>query len=122
MGFDIISELPDEMYAGMFIEYIVKPVAGIPMKWVSEITQLRPPYFFIDEQRIGPYALWHHQHHFQKLENGTKVTDIVNYALPFGSLGRLAHNVFVKNQLISIFDYREQVLEQYFNQSNLIEV
>ena len=112
MEFQIVTPLPKEMYPGMIIQYVVKPFANFPMKWTTEITQLKEPYFFIDEQRLGPYAFWHHQHHFEEVENGTKVTDIVNYALPFGILGRLAHGIFVKSQLEFIFDFREKALKK----------
>lgn len=119
MDFQVVSSLPDEMYAGMIIHYKVSPVAGLRMNWVSEITQFEKHRFFIDEQKIGPYALWHHQHHFASLPNGTEVVDIVNYALPLGILGRIAHRVFVQRQLNAIFDYRTEVLKELLPEKQL---
>lgn len=116
MGFEIKSEIPEEMYAGLIIEYRVRPVASIPMTWVSEITRLKKPYFFIDQQRIGPYAFWHHQHHFSTLNHGTEVIDLVHYSIPFGILGRLLHLLFIKSQLNAIFDYRKAAMEKLLPQ------
>ena len=116
MDFKVRSELPDEMYPGMIIEYQVRPIAGIPVTWVSEITQLKPPHFFIDEQKVGPYSLWHHQHHFKSLgiEGGTEIIDLVHYSVPLGILGRFAHWLFIDKQLNAIFDYRNEVIGQLF--------
>jgi ligand-binding SRPBCC domain-containing protein len=111
MAFEIKSELPGEMYAGMIIEYRVRPLFNIPVTWVTEITRLQKPAIFIDEQRIGPYAFWHHQHHVRSVKNGTEVTDMVHYSLPFGILGTFLHWLFIKSQLNAIFDYREKALE-----------
>ena len=116
MGFDIKSDpaFLGEMYAGQIIAYTVRPVLGIPLFWMTEITHVSPQQFFVDEQRIGPYSLWHHQHHFKAVPGGVEMTDLVHYRLPFGLLGKLAHFLFVKKQLKSIFDYRIQKLEQLF--------
>ena len=114
MDFRILSELPDKVYAGQIIQYTVKPLPLGKMRWVTEITQVQEPYFFIDEQRFGPYAFWHHQHRFEETERGTKVTDLVHYGLPMGLLGRIAGHLFVKRQLNAIFDYREKVLNDLF--------
>ena len=103
------------MYAGQVIRYIVNVLPGIPVNWMTEITHVQEPAFFVDEQRFGPYSLWHHQHHFEVRDGGIEMTDIVNYALPLGILGRFAHWLFVKKQLNTIFDYRYQVLDQLFN-------
>ncbi len=112
MSFKIKSELPEEMYPGMIIEYRVKPLANIAITWVTEITRLQRPHFFIDEQRLGPYAFWHHQHHFKSVKNGTEVIDLVHYSLPYGIFGRLLHWLFIKRQLHGIFDYRAEVLKK----------
>ncbi|NTV37734.1 MAG: SRPBCC family protein [Anaerolineales bacterium] len=112
MGFDIISEnLPDKMYAGMIIAYKVRPLLGIPMTWVTEITHVIDRQLFVDEQRFGPYRFWHHQHHFRKTSEGTEVRDLVHYALPFGPLGRLIIAMVIKARLKQIFDYRVEAIK-----------
>lgn len=78
MGFDVRSEVPERMYEGLMIEYRVRPLLGIPMKWVTEITHVKDYQFFVDEQRIGPYKLWHHEHHFMETPDGIEMTDIVS--------------------------------------------
>jgi len=120
MGFDIqsSSQFLGKIYAGQIICYIVRPVLGIPMFWMTEITQVVPGSYFIDEQRIGPYALWHHQHHFKAVPGGVDVIDLVHYRIPLGVLGRLAHWMFVKGQLESIFNYRWNILETMFGKIN----
>lgn len=116
MGFDIISKLHSEkMYAGQIIRYKVKPVAGIPMQWTTEITQVQKPNFFIDEQRQGPYKMWHHQHHFEEKDGGVLMTDIIHYWPPFGFLGNIANSLLIKKQLKGIFDYRKKKVEELFN-------
>lgn len=115
MGFKIISTYQGEkMYAGQLIEYTVKPVAGIPVYWMTEITQVKDRQYFIDEQRFGPYKLWHHQHHFKEIPGGVEMTDIVHYKNPLWVLGKLANVLFVKNKLKSIFTYRFQKVEELF--------
>ncbi len=115
MGFTIISRYHgDVMYAGQLIEYKVRPVAGIPIYWMTEITQVKDRAYFIDEQRFGPYSLWHHQHHFKEIPGGVEMTDIVHYKNPLGILGRIANTLFVKQKLNSIFDYRYKKVEEMF--------
>jgi len=115
MGFTIISRHHgDVMYAGQLIEYKVRPVAGIPIYWMTEITQVKDRAYFIDEQRFGPYSLWHHQHHFKEIPGGVEMTDIVHYKNPLGILGRIANTLFVKQKLNSIFDYRYKKVEEMF--------
>ncbi len=115
MDFKIISQHHGgKLYAGQVIEYSVRPVLGIAMYWMTEITHVVKQQYFIDEQRFGPYSLWHHQHHFKEIENGVEMIDIVHYKLPFGWVGDIAHALFVKDKLKSIFDYRYKVVEQYF--------
>jgi ligand-binding SRPBCC domain-containing protein len=115
MGFDIVSgELPDSMYEGMIISYRVSPLLGIKTTWVTEITQVEPNRYFIDEQRVGPYKLWHHQHILEPTENGTLMKDIVSYQPPLGPLGALANRLVIKGKLKEIFDYRFKVLEDFF--------
>lgn len=118
MGFEIIDTIEDKMYAGQIIQYYVRPMFGVPLKWVTEITQVKDKEFFIDEQRFGPYKLWHHKHFFKEVNSGVEMRDIVHYGLPLGFLGRLAHSIFIKKQLKTIFDYRFQKVNELFNAKN----
>lgn len=115
MGFDITSkDLPEKMYQGMIISYEVKPILNIPTTWVTEITHVKEKQYFVDEQRVGPYKLWHHQHFLQETANGTLMTDILSYEPPFSIFGDIANALFIKNKLKEIFDYREKVLIELF--------
>lgn len=115
MGFKVISQHHgDIMYAGQIIEYTVKPVLGIPLYWMTEITQVKDKAYFIDEQRFGPYTLWHHQHHFKAIEGGVEMTDIIHYKNPGWFFGIIANELFVKKQLQGIFDYRYKKTEELF--------
>jgi len=115
LGFNIISKHHGEkMYAGQIIEYKVSPVLGIPLYWMTEITHVEQHKFFVDEQRFGPYSMWHHQHHFKEVPGGVEMTDIVHYKLPFWFLGDIANSIFVKKQLNDIFDYRFKAVEKIF--------
>lgn len=115
MGFDITSKnMPEKMYQGMIVSYKVSPLLGLKMTWVTEISQVRDLEYFVDEQRIGPYTLWHHQHHLKKIDGGVQMTDIVNYVPPFGILGDIANTILIKNQLKEIFDFRFKKVEEIF--------
>jgi ligand-binding SRPBCC domain-containing protein len=115
MGFKVISKHHgNTLYAGQIIEYKVRPVWNVPMYWMTEITQVKDKEYFIDEQRYGPYTLWHHQHHFKSIEGGVEMTDIVHYKNPLGLLGKLANEWFVKKQLKKIFAYRNNKVEELF--------
>lgn len=114
MGFEVTSELPPKMYAGMIITYKVRPMLGIPVSWVTEITHVNEPYYFVDEQRFGPYSFWHHSHFIKPVDGGVEMEDIVYYKLPFGFLGKLVEPFLVKPRLEQIFNYRWKVLEQRF--------
>ena len=115
MGFDITSEgLPEKMYPGMIISYKVSPLLGIKITWVTEITHVKEKEFFVDEQRIGPYAMWHHQHRIEPIEGGVLMTDIVSYKPPMGFLGALANALFIRRQLKGIFGFREKAVERIF--------
>jgi len=109
----------NKMYPGQIITYKLNPVPGIPVNWTTEITHVSAPFYFVDEQRFGPYALWHHQHHFEEVEGGVEMTDEVNYAIPFGFLGRFANWLFVGKQVSAIFDHRFKVLEELFNKQTV---
>ena len=116
MSFDITAKgLPEKMYPGMIISYKVSPLFNIKMNWVTEITHVKDYHFFVDEQRLGPYKMWHHQHFFEKKDNGVMMIDIVTYIPPFGFLGDIANSLFIKKQLNNIFDYRFKIMDQKFN-------
>ena len=117
MGFEILymSGGGDNVYAGQIIQYHVNVLPGIKVNWVTEITHLQKPLHFIDEQRVGPYSLWHHQHHFKEADGGVEMTDVVNYAIPLGWLGQLVHWIFVGREVNRIFTHRFHVLDKYFN-------
>jgi ligand-binding SRPBCC domain-containing protein len=117
MGFNIISKHHGEkMYAGQIIEYTVKPLMGIPLYWMTEITHVQEGTYFVDEQRFGPYIMWHHQHHFKEVSGGVVMTDIVHYKIPLGFLGDIANWLFVKKQLQGIFDFRfKAVIDKWGN-------
>ncbi len=120
LGFEIISKHHGEkMYPGQLIEYTVKPILGIPLYWMTEITHVQDKQYFVDEQRFGPYSLWHHQHHFKEIEGGVEMTDIVHYKLPLWFLGDIAQVVMVKKQLKGIFDFRVTAVEQKFGKWTL---
>ena len=113
MGFNIISQHHGaSMYPGQIIEYTVKPLFGVPLYWMTEITHVKEGAYFIDEQRFGPYLLWHHQHHFTEVKGGVKMEDIVHYKIPLGFLGDIAQVLFVKKQLQGIFDFRFKAVEK----------
>lgn len=117
MGFDITSEdLPEKMYPGMIISYIVKPLLGIPTTWVTEITKVTDKAYFIDEQRVGPYKLWHHQHFIEPIEGGVLMLDIVSYQPPFGILGSIMNSLVIRKKLKEIFDYRVQAVNKRFGE------
>ena len=114
MGFHILSGDDRSMYPGQIIQYKVSPFPGYTTKWVTEITHVKKGEYFVDEQRFGPYALWHHKHFLKEIETGVEMEDIIDYKIPFGIFGRLAHPVLVKRQLRQIFGYREQKLIELF--------
>jgi ligand-binding SRPBCC domain-containing protein len=114
MGFVIKTEVPGTMYPGLLIAYTVRPLGPLPLPWVTEITHVRDREFFVDEQRSGPYRLWHHEHHFAAIPGGVEMRDIVSYALPFGPLGDLLNHLLVADRVKGIFTYREKVLEDRF--------
>lgn len=120
LQFEITSPMPKQMYPGMIATYDLQFYRVIPVSWVTEITQLLEPHYFVDEQRFGPYEFWHHQHHFEPLVNdageevGVEMTDVVHYRLRFGFIGKLTHALFIKRQLNEIFDFRYKMLEDFF--------
>lgn len=116
MGFDIVTpELPQRIHPGLMIEYRVRPLLGIPMTWLTEITHVRDGDYFVDEQRVGPYSVWHHEHWFREISDGRiEMEDRVTYVLPFQPFGDIVHPFLVKPQLDSIFAHRERAVRKLF--------
>lgn len=114
MSFDILSGNEKPMYAGQIIQYIVTPILGIKTKWVTEITHVKKNEYFVDEQRFGPYALWHHKHFIKEIKGGVEMEDIIDYKIPLGILGQLVHPILVKPKLEEIFEYRQTKLIELF--------
>lgn len=112
LNFKITSAVPDEIYSGLIITYRIAAVAGIPMTWVTEIKHVEPLRRFVDEQRIGPFRFWHHEHSFRAVENGIEMEDTVHYAMPWGWFGELVHAAFIRARLKAIFDFRREYLEK----------
>ncbi len=115
LGFVIHGDLGKRTYAGQRITYSVKPLFGIPVKWVTLIEDVQEPRSFVDSQLKGPYKYWHHRHQFSAVEGGTLMQDRVEYELPMGPLGELAHALFVRNKLKKIFDHRHVILKKKYN-------
>lgn len=116
MSFDIITGADRPMYPGQIIQYIVTPIAGIKTKWITEITHVKDREYFVDEQRFGPYALWHHKHFLKEIPGGVEMEDIVDYKLPFGILGTMVHPFIVAPKLKEIFEYRRAKLIELFGE------
>lgn len=115
VSFRILSPIAGlEMYEGMIIQYKISPFLGIKMDWVTEITHIADRKFFIDDQRVGPYALWHHQHHFEEKDGGVEMTDILHFQVPFGPIGSLANALFVERMVEAIFAHRQRAIQEKF--------
>lgn len=114
LDFVVTSEPPTEMYPGLLLSYTVRPFLGIPVTWVTEITHINPPYSFIDEQRHGPYRIWHHEHYFSPAPdgNGTIVRDVVQYGFGCALLDEILEPLFVRPRLKEIFDFRAQKVSE----------
>ncbi len=113
LNFQVVSKEHVEMRKGAEIDYVIKWL-GLPIKWKTVIEEYQPPYLFVDRQEKGPYSLWRHQHTFEETPEGTRVADHVDYVLPLGSLGSIAHAVMVKRQLLEIFEFRQKALGKIF--------
>lgn len=116
MNFRILSGADRSIFAGQIIQYKVTPMLGISTKWVTEITHVKDKEYFVDEQRFGPYALWHHKHFIKKIDGGVEMEDIIDYKIPFGIIGQIAHPIIVKNKLKQIFKFRENKLKELFGE------
>lgn len=114
MNFQIVRLPEGEMYEGMFIEYRVSPFPGIRVPWVTEITKIQDKRYFIDEQRLGPYRIWHHEHHFREVDGGVEMTDLLSYQLPVPLIRSFIGPLLVDKKVDSIFAYRKEVLEKRF--------
>lgn len=116
MDFDIlhISGNGDSIYEGQIISYRIKLFHIFPMRWLTEITHVSEQNYFVDDQRFGPYAFWHHQHRFKAVDGGVEMIDEISYAIPFGFLGRLVNYLFVAQQLKTIFKFRYAIIEKTF--------
>lgn len=116
MTFNITSEVPDKMYEGLLITYKVSPMFNIPLSWVTEITHIREHSYFIDEQRKGPYRIWHHEHHFREVQGGVEMTDLLYYDVGKGFLGTIISALFVDKRVKQIFEYRGEKLTSMFGE------
>jgi len=116
MGFKVTSDFKAgaKVYPGMIITYKVSPLFGIKLNWMTEITHVEENKYFVDEQRFGPYKLWHHQHHFKAVDGGVQMTDMVNYAIGYGFIGRMANSLIVGKKLRHVFEFRERVIKEIF--------
>lgn len=126
MGFKVLSGADRKMYAGQIIQYKVTPLPGFTTRWVTEITHVEQGRYFVDEQRFGPYTLWHHKHFINPIEGGVEMEDIIDYKAPFGLLGYLGNSILIKKQLTQVFNYREAKLAELFGKvagtSNFLEL
>lgn len=114
LNFEISSDVPDKMYEGLIIKYKIKPMLNIKVDWCTEITHIKHLEYFIDEQRKGPYKIWHHEHHFKEAEGGIIMTDLLYYDIGKSIFGWLAGKLFVDKKVNEIFSYRHQTLSRYF--------
>lgn len=112
--FEITSDVPERMYEGLMITYKIKPLLNISINWCTEITHIKEQEYFVDEQRKGPYNIWHHEHHFKSVEEGTLMTDILHYDIGKSIFGWFAGKLFVDEQVKNIFSHRYKALEKYF--------
>ena len=114
MDFNIIDWDKKKAYPGQIIQYTVKPLLGIKINWVTEITHIRAKEYFVDEQRFGPYTFWHHKHFIKEIEGGVIMEDVIHYKPPFGLIGVLLNFLFINSKLNSIFKHRELELIKTF--------
>ena len=115
LDFHILTDVPEKMYEGLMIAYTLKPMLQIPVHWVTEITHIKEHVYFVDEQRKGPYAIWHHEHHFEAKDGGVLMTDMLHYDVGLSFLGWIAGKLFVHQKVKEIFAFRFQKLKETFN-------
>jgi len=108
LNFRILSDVPDVVHSGLMIEYRIRAVFGIPMRWLTEIKHVEKRTRFVDEQRIGPFPFWYHEHRFEAVEGGM---------MPWGILGRFIHWIFIRGRLLEIFRFRKSFLSQRFSKT-----
>ena len=114
LNFEVKTKLPEKMYSGMIITYFVRPLLNIPQIWVTEITHVNELNYFVDEQRFGPYKMWHHEHIFKPTDGGVIMEDIITYVVPFGFFGRIMNRLVIEKKINEIFNYRRNVLIKMF--------
>lgn len=114
MGFTIVSGADQKIYTGQIIQYDVTPLPLFKTRWVTEITNVQEPNYFVDIQLSGPYKLWHHKHFIHEIEGGVEIEDIVHYALPLGWIGQLVKPLLVQPKLNEIFEARELKMRELF--------
>lgn len=118
MGFEIISGSEKKMYPGQIIQYYVRPLLGIKTEWITEITYVKEKTYFVDEQRYGPYKMWHHKHFLKEIPGGVEMEDIIDYRMPYGILGKWIHPLIIKPKLDKIFEFRRKKLIELFGEFN----
>lgn len=113
-----LHEIEEKVYPGMYISYKVQPFPGVALTWITEITQVRAKEYFVDNQPLGPFKIWHHEHHFSAIDGGVEMKDILTYVAPFGFLGKFADWLFLSKKVDSIFLFRKEILEKKFGKIN----
>jgi len=112
LNLTVISNIPRSMHSGMIISYRITPMASMSTLWISEITHVEAPIYFVDEQRLGPFRFWHHQHLFKEVGRDVEIQDIVHYAMPLGPIGEMVHAISVRKKVEAIFNFRQKALER----------
>jgi ligand-binding SRPBCC domain-containing protein len=116
LSFHMVGDVAQSMYAGQMIEYRIGILPGVTTRWVTEITHVRDQEYFVDEQRIGPYRLWHHEHHFHPVADGrVRMIDRITYEVGWGPFGELAHRLWIRRELAKIFEFRARTIAELFS-------
>ena len=114
LDYRLTMEPPEYLHPGTIVSASIRPIPIYSTNWISEITHVRPLQFYISEQRVGPFKMWHHEHYFRAHDEGVELEDIIMYGMPFGKVGSLVHNMFIRKKLHEAFSFRAQALEQRF--------
>ena len=114
LRFEIVGEVAPRMYAGQMIEYRIGILPWVWTRWLTEITHVREGEFFVDEQRLGPYKLWHHEHRFTPARGGVTMTDRITYDPGWGPIGGVVDALWIRRQLTTVFDYRAKKTSELF--------